>query len=183
MELFDWVDYFVVNVSSPNTPGLRELQQKDSLRKILSHLQNLNIKRINLKPLLLKISPDLTESEIDDIVDLALEINLSGLIVANTTIKREQLQITNYKLQTIGAGGLSGKPLSERSTEMIRYICKKSNNKIPIIASGGIFASDDAKEKLNAGAVLVQVWTGLVYEGPAVVKNICNKIYGSTYQH
>ena len=176
MELFDWVDYFVVNVSSPNTPGLRELQQKDPLRKILSYLQNLNSRQAIPKPILLKISPDLTKEEIDNIITLAIEIKLDGLIVANTTIKRELLQTTNYTLQTIGAGGLSGKPLKESSTKILEYISRKTNNKIPIIASGGIFAGDDAKEKINAGATLVQVWTGFVYEGPAIVKNICKNI-------
>ncbi|MBA3674972.1 MAG: quinone-dependent dihydroorotate dehydrogenase, partial [Chitinophagaceae bacterium] len=143
LELFDWVDYFVVNVSSPNTPGLRELQQKDSLRKILTHLQDLNGQKKNTKPILLKISPDLILEEIDDIIDLSTEINLDGLIVANTTIKRDQLQTpsdqfiragTNQELQIIGAGGLSGKPLKQSSTQLVEYICKKTNNKIPIIA-------------------------------------------------
>ncbi len=175
-ELFDVVDYFVVNVSSPNTPGLRELQQKESLHKILSHLQNLNKQKQNPKPLLLKISPDLEEKDIDGIIDLAIKINLDGLIVANTTINHEHLQTPKHKTQIIGAGGLSGKPLIKRSTEMIHYISKKSNDKIAIIASGGIFNADDAREKLHAGAALVQVWTGFIYEGPAIVKNICRSL-------
>ena len=172
LELFDHVDYFVVNVSSPNTPGLRELQQKYSLNIILSHLQNLNFRKKNPKPLLVKISPDLDQEEMDDIIDLTIELNLSGIVAANTTTSREQLQTTNDKLETIGAGGLSGLPLQKRATEMVKYISEKTNNKIPIIASGGIFAGDDAKEKINAGAALVQVWTGFIYEGPAIVKNI-----------
>ncbi len=175
-ELFDCVDYFAVNVSSPNTPGLRELQQKDSLKKILNNLQVLNRDKINPKPILLKVSPDLNQLEIDDIIDLANEINLDGLIVANTTISREELQTTNYKLQTIGAGGVSGKPLQERSTQMLSYISKKTTNKTPIIASGVIYTSEDAKEKINAGASLIQVWTGFIYEGPAIVKNICKAL-------
>src|ERR1035437_7321229 len=175
-ELFDYVDYFVVNVTSPNTPGLRALQQKDSLRKILSHLQNLNFNKEHPKPVLLKISPDLNESEIDDIIDLAIEINLDGLIISNTTISRDKLQTTNYKLQTIGSGGLSGKPLKGSSTQIVQYICKKTNNRILIIASGGIFDGDDAIEKINAGATLVQVWTGFIYEGPAIAKNICRSL-------
>jgi dihydroorotate dehydrogenase len=173
LELFDLVDYFVVNVSSPNTPGLRELQQKDSLRKILTHLQDLNGHKKNTKPILLKISPDLILEEVDDIIDLSIEINLDGLIVANTTIKRDQLQTTDQELQTIGAGGLSGKPLKQSSTQLVEYICKKTDNKIQIIASGGIFDGDDAKQKVLAGASLVQVWTGFIYEGPSIVKNIC----------
>ena len=175
-ELFNWVDYFVVNVSSPNTPGLRELQQKDSLRKILSHLKNLNNQKANPKPVLLKISPDLNEEELNDIIDLATEINLDGLIVANTTITREQLQTKNHNLQSIGNGGLSGKPLAKRSTEILQYINSKTNKQIPIIASGGIFNADDAAEKFNAGAALAQVWTGFVYEGPGIVKNICKSL-------
>ena len=176
LELFDWVDYFVVNVSSPNTPGLRELQQKDSLRKILTHLQNLNGQKKNPKPILLKISPDLTDSEIDDIIDLAMEINLNGLVVNNTTLTRDKLQTPDRELQAIGTGGLSGNPLKQTSTKLVEYIYKNTNNKIPIIASGGIFAGEDAKEKINAGASLVQVWTGFIYEGPAIVKNICKSL-------
>lgn len=176
MELFDLVDYFVVNVSSPNTPGLRELQQKDSLKKILSYLQNINHRQEISKPILLKISPDLSEEEINDIISLAVEIKLDGLVVANTTIKRENLQTTNKELQKIGVGGLSGKPLKESSTKLVEYICKKTNNQVPVIASGGIFAGEDAKEKINAGAALVQVWTGFIYKGPAIVKNICKAL-------
>jgi dihydroorotate dehydrogenase len=176
LELFDCVDYFVVNVSSPNTPGLRQLQEKESLRKILSHLQNLNNKKQNPKPILLKISPDLNEAELNDVIDLSLEIRLDGLIAANTTICRDQLQTENKKLQTIGPGGLSGKPLREKSTEIIKYIYNKTNKQLPIIASGGILNGDDAKEKINEGAVLVQVWTGFIYEGPAIVKNICKHL-------
>ena len=174
--LHDHVDYFVVNVSSPNTPGLRELQEKDSLRKILTNLQNLNTKLLNPKPILLKIAPDLTTEQIDDVIDLALEIKLDGLVASNTTISRDQLQTTNHKLQTIGAGGLSGLPLKQRSTEIVKYIHKKTNGQIPIIASGGIFTGADAKEKINAGASLVQVWTGFIYEGPGIVKKICKVI-------
>ncbi|MEO5783655.1 MAG: quinone-dependent dihydroorotate dehydrogenase [Ginsengibacter sp.] len=176
LSLFDWVDYFVVNVSSPNTPGLRELQEKESLRKILTHLQNLNNTIQNPKPILLKISPDLNEEELNDVIDLSLEIKLDGIIAANTTISRQKLQTANNKIQTIGAGGLSGMPLKEKSTEIIKYISNKTNKQLPIIASGGIFAGNDAKEKINEGAVLVQVWTGFIYEGPAIVKNICKHL-------
>lgn len=172
-ELFDCVDYFVVNVSSPNTPGLRELQEKDSLKKILSELQNINATQSKQKPLLLKIAPDLTQEQLDDIVDLSFEVKLSGLVATNTTISREQLQTPNAKLQTIGAGGLSGLPVKKRSTEVVEYLSTQTSGKIPIIASGGIFTGLDAKEKLEAGASLVQVWTGFVYEGPAITKNIC----------
>jgi dihydroorotate dehydrogenase len=172
-ELFECVDYFVVNVSSPNTPGLRELQEKDSLKKILSELQNRNAARSKPKPLLLKIAPDLTKEQLDDIVELSFEVKLSGLVATNTTISREKLQTPNSKLQTIGAGGLSGLPVKQRSTEVVQYLSTQTSGKIPIIASGGIFTGADAKEKLDAGASLVQVWTGFVYEGPAITKNIC----------
>ena len=175
-ELHPYVDYFVVNVSSPNTPGLRELQEKDSLRKILTNLQSENSKFENQKPILLKIAPDLTTEQIDDVIDLAIEIKLDGLVASNTTISREALTTPDSKLETIGAGGLSGLPLKKRSTEVVKYICEKTKGKIPVIASGGIFTGTDAKEKMDAGASLIQVWTGFIYEGPKIVKRICNNI-------
>jgi dihydroorotate dehydrogenase len=171
--LHDYVDYFVVNVSSPNTPGLRELQEKDALKKILTNLQSLNAKQLNSKPILLKIAPDLTNEQLDDVIDLALEIKLDGLVATNTTISRSNLTTDNVQLTKIGAGGLSGLPVQKRSTEVVQYIYQKTNGQIPIIASGGIFTAADAKEKMEAGACLVQVWTGFIYEGPAIVKNIC----------
>jgi dihydroorotate dehydrogenase len=171
-ELHDVVDYFVVNVSSPNTPGLRDLQQKDSLKKILINLQQINKTKRNPKPLLLKISPDLNQNDLDDIIDLALEINLDGLVAANTTISRNNLITHKKTVETIGAGGLSGKPLNEESNRITKYIYSKTNGKIPIISSGGIFSSHDVKEKFENGASLVQVWTGFIYEGPGIVKKI-----------
>lgn len=174
--LHNYVDYFVVNVSSPNTPGLRELQEKDALHKILTNLQNLNSKHLNPKPILLKIAPDLTQEQIDDVIDLALEIKLEGLVASNTTICRDQLLTPDSRLTTIGAGGLSGLPVKAKSTEIVKYIHKKTNGQIPIIASGGIFTGADAKEKIDAGASLVQVWTGFIYEGPGIVKQICNAL-------
>lgn len=175
--LFDVVDYFVVNVSSPNTPGLRELQEKDSLRKILSQLQTINQGKAHPKPLLLKIAPDLTNEQLNDIADLAAEVKLSGLVASNTTISREQLSPeSKSESEQIGAGGLSGKPVRERSTEVVRYLSQQTQGQIPIIASGGIFTGADAQEKLQAGASLVQVWTGFIYEGPAITKNICHEL-------
>jgi dihydroorotate dehydrogenase len=171
-ELFDCVDYFVVNVSSPNTPGLRELQEKDSLRKILSHLQTINKQQALPKPILLKIAPDLTETQIDDVIDLALEIKLDGLVSNNTTINRSGLQTSTTQLTAIGAGGLSGKPLLQKSNEVLQYIYSKTKGTIPVIASGGVFTADDANQKRAIGAPLVQVWTGFIYEGPAIVKKI-----------
>ena len=174
-ELHDVVDYFVVNVSSPNTPGLRDLQQKDSLKKILTHLQEINQRKNIQKPLLLKISPDLNQQDLDDIIDLALEINLDGLVAANTTITRRNLITPQKEIEKIGAGGLSGKPLREESGRITDYIRKRSNGAMPIISSGGIFTTEDAKEKFKNGADLIQVWTGFIYEGPAIVKKILSK--------
>ena len=172
-ELHHYVDYFVVNVSSPNTPGLRELQEKESLRKILRHLQMINNGKAVAKPILLKIAPDLTKEQLDDVIDLALEIKLDGLVATNTTIDRYGLATHNQQLTIIGAGGLSGKPLQKKSTAIVKHIFERTKGEIPIIASGGIFTGSDAKEKFDAGASLVQVWTGFIYEGPSIVKHIC----------
>jgi dihydroorotate dehydrogenase len=171
--LHDHVDYFVVNVSSPNTPGLRELQEKESLAKILQNLQRLNYLQQTPKPILLKIAPDLTIKQVDDVIELAMEIKLDGLVAVNTTIDRSSLITNGAVLKNIGAGGLSGRPLKQRSTEMVNYINKRTGGNIPIIASGGMFTGADAVEKMKAGASLVQVWTGFIYEGPSIVTNIC----------
>lgn len=166
------VDYFVVNVSSPNTPGLRALQEKEALRKIFSELQNLNK---NNKPILLKIAPDLELSALDDIISLTQEVKIDGLVSSNTTLDRTILTLSNQeKAEKIGAGGLSGKPLLAKSNAVLQYLYKGINGRIPIIASGGILTGADAQSKLNAGADLVQVWSGFIYEGPSMVKRICN---------
>ncbi len=175
-ELFNCVDYFAVNVSSPNTPGLRELQEKESLRKILSNLQTINYGYLKQKPLLLKIAPDLNQSQLDDIIMLADEVQLDGIVATNTTITRNHLSTKKSEIEKIGAGGLSGKPLQKLSFDVIKYIVKNSNNKIPVIASGGIFTGDDAIENLDAGASLLQVWTGFIYEGPSIIKKINKEI-------
>lgn len=169
--LHPYVDYFVVNVSSPNTPGLRALQEKDSLRKILVHLQMINNGKADSKPVLLKIAPDLSNEQIDDVIDLAMEIKLDGLVATNTTINRQGLNPQSEILNK-ETGGLSGLPLKQRSTEIVQYISQKTKGQLPVIASGGIFTAIDAKEKLNAGALLVQVWTGFIYEGPFIVRKI-----------
>ena len=174
-ELHHYVDYFVVNVSSPNTPGLRELQEKESLRKILRHLQMINNGKAVAKPILLKIAPDLTVEQLNDVIDLAMEIKLDGLVATNTTIDREGLE-HDLRIGTLETGGLSGKPLQKRSTEIVKYIVERTKGEIPIIASGGVFTGADAKEKFDAGASLVQVWTGFIYEGPAIVKKICKEL-------
>jgi dihydroorotate dehydrogenase len=176
LALYDYVDYFVVNVSSPNTPGLRELQEKDALRKIFLQLKMKNEKLKINKPILLKIAPDLSQEQLDDVIALALEIKLDGLVATNTTISRDQLTTHDSQLTKIGAGGLSGLPVKAGSTEIVKYIHQKTGGQIPIIASGGIFTGTDAKEKLDAGASLVQVWTGFIYEGPGIVKKICNSL-------
>lgn len=168
--LFPYVDYFVVNVSSPNTPGLRELQEKEPLLHILNTLQKRNTKDGLSKPILLKIAPDLSEAQLDDIVEIVLESKIAGLIATNTTLNRDGL--ASAKTLTGEAGGLSGKPLSQRATEVIAYLNKKSKNAFPIIGVGGIHSAKDALEKLEAGASLVQIYTGFIYEGPGLVKAI-----------
>jgi dihydroorotate dehydrogenase len=169
--LHECVDYFVVNVSSPNTPGLRALQDKDALLGILSRLQDINMGTAQPKPLLLKIAPDLTEGQLDDIISLAAEVKLSGLVATNTTISRDGLRTPAAQVAGIGNGGLSGAPIRSLSQGVVEYIHRHSP--VPIIGSGGIFTGQDAKARLEAGASLVQVWTGFIYEGPAIVKKIC----------
>jgi dihydroorotate dehydrogenase len=171
-KLYETVDYFVVNVSSPNTPGLRELQEKESLRKILTALLHIRQQQSSKKPLLLKIAPDLTKEQVNDVVTLAEEIQLDGLVVANTTIDRTELITDPKTIEKIGAGGVSGKPLQQKSNDLITYIHQQSKGLIPIIGSGGIFSAKQVKNKLYNGASVVQVWTGFVYEGPAIVKKI-----------
>lgn len=170
--LYDVVDYFTVNVSSPNTPDLRALQEKEPLRKLLLHLKNLNQKKPKPKPIVLKIAPDLNHHQLDDIIEICLELSIDGIIATNTTIEREGLQTDKQKIKRIGAGGLSGKAIRKRSTEVIRYIHQKSGGRLPIIGVGGIFTVRDALEKLQAGASLVQVYTGFIYEGPSLAKKI-----------
>ncbi len=169
--LYPHVDYFVVNVSSPNTPGLRELQEKEPLQKLLQSLKTLNDNKPTPRPILLKIAPDLTDSQLDDILEITQETKIDGVIATNTTIDRSGLKTQKEKIEKIGAGGLSGAPLFDRSTEIIRYL-KKGNKNLVIIAVGGIHSPEKAIEKLNAGASLVQVYTGLIYGGPALIRNI-----------
>lgn len=171
-ELYDYVDYFVVNVSSPNTPGLRELQDREPLTKLLQTLQDLNATKPKQKPILLKIAPDLTDDQLLDIIGIVNDTKIAGVIATNTTLSREGLQSVNK----IEAGGLSGKPLTNRSTEVIRFLAENSNKSFPIIGVGGIHTAEDAIEKLNAGASLVQLYTGFIYEGPSLIKEINKKI-------
>ncbi len=168
--LYDVVDYFVVNVSSPNTPNLRALQEKEPLKHILFSLQERNKLQKKQKPILLKIAPDLTEEQLDDIIEIVSETKLAGVVATNTTISRDNLSTDKIRVEQMGAGGLSGKPLTQKSTEIIRYIHRKSAGRIPIIAVGGIMTAQDALDKLNAGAVLVQLYTGFIYEGPDLIK-------------
>jgi len=171
-QLFPFVDYFVVNVSSPNTPNLRDLQEKEPLTKLLSLLQDLNQQKAQPKPILLKIAPDLTDTQLDDIIDIVADTKIDGVIATNTTISRSDLKESDDSIKTIGNGGLSGQPLTNRATEVIRYLHQKSNGQLTIIGVGGIASAKDAKEKLAAGASLVQIYTGLIYEGPALVRKI-----------
>lgn len=174
--LFDYVDYFAINVSSPNTPNLRELQEKEPLTKLLLHLKKLNSEKKNPKPILLKIAPDLSNEQLDDIIDIVKETKIDGIIGTNTTVSRSNLKTDKEKVEAMGAGGLSGKPLAKRSTEVVKYLSEKSNKAFPIIAVGGIHTAEDAIEKLNAGASLVQIYTGFIYEGPGIVKQINKEI-------
>ena len=177
-KLFAYVDYFVVNVSSPNTPGLRDLQQKEPLTNLLNSLQKLNNQKEKRKPILLKISPDLTNEQLDDIIVIVAGTKIDGVVATNTTISRKGLKTDKNKIESFGNGGLSGKPVKERSTEVIRYLSEKSNKTFPIIGVGGIHSAKDAIEKLDAGASLVQVYTGFIYEGPELVKRINKAILG-----
>ncbi|QKG53225.1 quinone-dependent dihydroorotate dehydrogenase [Hymenobacter sp. BRD67] len=170
--LAEVVDYFVVNVSSPNTPGLRELQDKKPLIRLLQQVQEQNMRRAVPRPLLLKIAPDLTDAQLDDILEIARETMLSGLVATNTTISRTGLATPATQVETLGAGGLSGRPLRQRATEVIAYLHRRSQGALPIIGAGGIHSAADALEKLAAGATLVQLYTGFIYEGPALVSRI-----------
>lgn len=171
--LFDVVDYFVVNVSSPNTPGLRDLQEKAPLKQLLASIQHINQQHKSPKSILLKISPDLTEHQLDVVIEIAIETKIAGIVATNTSLNRKNLVTDSRTLDTIGAGGLSGRPLREISTAFIRHIHQKSGGQLIIVASGGVFTSADAREKLEAGASLVQLYTGFIYVGPGIVRKIC----------
>jgi dihydroorotate dehydrogenase len=175
-DLYDVVDYFAVNVSSPNTPGLRALQDKEPLLHLLQTIQELNLTKHKPKPILLKIAPDLTNGQLDDIIEIVAISGIAGVIATNTTIERAPLISSAAEIAACGAGGLSGKPLRERSTEVIRYLKQQSKNAFPVIGVGGIQTPADAIEKLNAGADLVQVYTGFVYEGPGIASAICEGV-------
>lgn len=171
-ELFDVVDYFVVNVSSPNTPGLRELQEKEPLSHILNTLMDENKKRPATKPILLKIAPDLTEEQLMDIIEIVNETKIDGVIATNTTIDRSGLKTSSPTVEAIGAGGLSGKPVQSKSTEVIRFLHEKSKGSFPIIGVGGINSGASALEKVKSGASLIQVYSGFIYEGPKLISDI-----------
>lgn len=171
-ELYDYVNYFVVNVSCPNIKDLRELQDKESLTDILNTLIEIRAKLPIKKPILLKISPDLNNNQLDEVIDIIKTTGTDGIVAVNTTVSRDNLISSEKKIKNIDNGGLSGKPLSKRSTEIIRYINHNSNGTIPIIGVGGIMSVEDAIEKLHAGASLIQLYTGFIYEGPGFVKKI-----------
>ncbi len=173
-ELHDYVDYFTVNVSCPNIKDLKELQDKDSLLELLSKLKKINATKDHPKPILLKISPDLTWDQLDDTLYIIQQTGIDGIVAVNTTAQRYNLSYGKQEIDKIGNGGLSGLPLKDRATEMIRYIHKKTQGKLPIIGVGGIMTRQDAQEKLDAGATLVQVFTGFVYEGPGIVRKLTN---------
>lgn len=172
-KLYNYVDYFVVNVSCPNITNLKELQDKDALRQILQALQNERKSKPQRKPVLLKISSDLNFDQIDDVLGIVHETEIDGIVAANTSVSREGLQTPAERIAQIGNGGLSGAPLTERTTAIIRHIAQRTQGKLPIIGVGGIMSPQDALDKLEAGASLVQVYTGFIYEGPSLVKRIC----------
>ncbi|TFG97812.1 MAG: quinone-dependent dihydroorotate dehydrogenase [Calditrichales bacterium] len=174
--LYDVVDYFVVNVSSPNTPGLRELQDADALVKILTALQEENRLQAEMRPIFLKIAPDLTHGQLDDIIRVVKETGITGIIATNTTISRKNLRTRQERIDAIGAGGLSGEPLKKKATEVIRYLAEKSDHAFPIIAAGGIHSPADALDKIAAGASLIQIYTGFIYEGPGLIRKIVRKL-------
>lgn len=175
--LFDYVDYFVVNVSSPNTPNLRALQDKEPLTQLLRTLKDRNLKKSAPKPILLKIAPDLLNEQLDDVISILKEVKIEGIIATNTTISRSGLKTDQKVLDQIGSmGGLSGKPLHKRSVEVVEYLVKKSGNAFPVIAVGGIHSAEDAMDMFRAGAALVQLYTGFIYEGPALVSAINKKL-------
>jgi dihydroorotate dehydrogenase len=174
--LYPYVDYFVVNVSSPNTPNLRELQEKEPLKKLLTQVKALSLAKEKPKPVLLKIAPDLNESQLTDIVEILLETKTDGVIATNTTISREGLSTSKSRIEKIGAGGLSGKPIANRSNEVISFLRAKLGKSYPIIGVGGIMTPQDALEKIKAGADLIQIYTGFIYEGPGFVKEVNERI-------
>ena len=171
--LYSLVDYFTVNVSSPNTPGLRELQDKEPLTRLLTSLQKENISN---KPLFLKIAPDLTSTQLDEIVEIVIASQFTGIIATNTTIERQGLKESKEKIDAIGAGGLSGEPVLEKAVSVVKYVKEKSKGQLVIIGVGGIADADSAKKHFDAGADLVQLYTGLIYTGPGVVKKIAKGI-------
>lgn len=181
--LFDYVDYFTVNVSCPNISDLRELQDQDSLLEILGRLQAINRQKPKSKPILLKLSPDLTNKQLDEVIEIINATKIDGVVAVNTTISREGLSTDKNRVKDIGKGGLSGEPIKIRSTEIIRYLAEKSHKSFVIIGVGGIFSPDDAIEKLNAGADLVQVYTGFIYEGPFIARKINSKLLASNKVH
>src|SRR5690606_34843617 len=170
--LHPYVDYFVVNVSSPNAPNLRDLQEKEPLKALLAAVKEANGRKEKPRPILLKIAPDLTDGQLDDIIEIVQETGVDGVIATNTTIDYDLVKKESDAVKTIGSGGVSGKPLRSRSTEVIRYLSDKSKKSFPIIGVGGIFTAEDAIEKLEAGASLVQVYSGMIYEGPGMIKKI-----------
>ncbi|OQX75922.1 MAG: dihydroorotate dehydrogenase (quinone) [Bacteroidetes bacterium 4484_276] len=171
-KLFDYVDYFVVNVSCPNITDLHELQDQESLTMILNEIQKINFRKPKPKPVLLKVSPDLNEKQLDEVIEIVAETKIDGVVATNTTVSRNGLTTDKHRIDEIANGGLSGQPIKNRSTEVIRYLAEKSGKAFPIIGVGGIFTPEDAIEKLKAGAALVQVYTGFIYEGPMIARRI-----------
>jgi len=178
-ELFDLVDYFVVNVSCPNIANLAKLQDKDELLALLNAVQQINNSKPKRKPVLLKIAPDLNDGQLNEVIEITFETGIDGIIATNTSTLRENLRTPSTKVKQIGNGGLSGKPLRDNSSRVINYLHTRSQGKIPIIGVGGIMTADDAMDKIKAGASLVQVYTGFIYSGPAIARRINKKLIGA----
>ena len=175
-KLYSYVDYFVVNLSSPNTPGLRQLQEKEPLRRILETLLNYRQKQLTSKPIVLKISPDLSDGQLRDVIDIVSELNIDGIVATNTTTSRSGLKTNHEKVHKIGNGGLSGQIIFEKSNQLIKKVALYSANNIPVVGVGGIHSADSAIQKFRAGALLIQLYSGLIFEGPFLVKKIKKKI-------
>ena len=180
-ELHPYVDYFVLNVSCPNVGSHAKLTDKDYLIELINAVQVKNLEFEKQKPILLKIAPDLNEMQLDEIIELVAETNIDGVIASNTSVNREGLRASDQELDEIGNGGLSGKPIKDRSTAVIKYLAEKSNKSFPIIGVGGIHSTEDAIEKIEAGADLLQIYTGFIYEGPSLVKKINRRILNLSY--
>ena len=180
-QLYSLVDYFTVNISSPNTPGLRELQERDQLAALLGGIQQFVGQQADRKPVLVKIAPDMTDHQLGELIELCVQFGISGLVATNTTISRADLKTASSHLEAIGPGGVSGAPVKRRATEVIRFVVRQAGKSLPVIGVGGIMSPRDALEKLESGAILLQLYTGFVYGGPDLLKQSLKTLYREGY--